>query len=119
MWPRPCGAQRTMCLRSSDSRLALMRWRWLSHHRGGSGIDILKLNPEVRLFINGALVGAEDGQTYNVINPATEEVAGDRALAAARRCFDQCDWPTNRTRRLKAVTQFRDGLKVVAEEWRQ
>jgi aldehyde dehydrogenase (NAD+) len=53
------------------------------------------LNPEQRLFIDDALVGAEGGQTYNVINPATEEVAGiataasladaDRALAAARR----------------------------------
>ncbi len=54
-----------------------------------------KFNPEERLFIDGALVAAEGGQTYNVINPATEEVAGivaaaspadgDRALAAARR----------------------------------
>ena len=74
---------------------------------------MLKLNPEERLFIDGALVAAEDGQTYNVINPASEEVAGvvaaaslgdaDRALAAARRCFDQSDWPTNRTRRLKPL----------------
>ena len=86
------------------------------------------LNPEQRLFIDGALVDAEGGQTYNVINPATEEVAGivaaasladaDRALAAARGCFDQSDWPTNKKRRLKALTQFRDRLKSVAEEWR-
>ncbi len=86
------------------------------------------LNPEQRLFIDGELVGAEGGQTYNVINPATEEVAGiaaaasladaDRALAAARRCFDESDWPTNKTRRLKALTQFRDGLRAAAEEWR-
>ena len=87
-----------------------------------------RLNPEERLFIDGALVSAEGGRTYNVINPATEEVAGivaaasptdgDRALAAARRCFDASDWPTNKTRRLKALTQFRDGLKAAAEEWR-
>jgi hypothetical protein len=37
---------------------------------------MLKLNPEERLFIDGALVAAEDGQTYNVINPTSEEVAG-------------------------------------------
>ena len=34
------------------------------------------LNAEHRLFIDGALVDAQDGQTYEVINPATEEVAG-------------------------------------------
>lgn len=87
-----------------------------------------KLDPEERLFINGALVAAADGQTYNVINPATEEVAGivaaaspadgDRALAAARHCFDETDWSTNTARRIKALTQFRDGLNAVAEEWR-
>jgi len=73
---------------------------------------MLKLNPEERLFIDGALVASEDGQAYKLINPGSQEVAGvvtaasladaDRALAAARRCFDQTDWPTNRTRRLDA-----------------
>ncbi len=33
------------------------------------------LNPEQRLFIDGALVDAEGGQTSNVIDPATEEVS--------------------------------------------
>jgi hypothetical protein len=37
---------------------------------------MLKLNPEERLFIDGALVAAEHGQTYDVINPASEEVVG-------------------------------------------
>jgi aldehyde dehydrogenase (NAD+) len=79
-----------------------------------------KLNPEQRLFIDGALVDAADGRTYNVVNPATEEVVGivaaaspadgDSALMAARRCFDESDWSTNTARRLKALTQFRDGL---------
>ena len=56
-----------------------------------------RLNPEERLFIDGTLVSAERGQTYNVMKPATEEVVGivaaastadgDCALAAARRCF--------------------------------
>jgi hypothetical protein len=59
------------------------------------------LNAEHRLFIDGALVDAQERHTYEVINPATEEVAGvvaaasladaDRALAAARRCFDESD----------------------------
>jgi len=34
------------------------------------------LNAESRLFIDGALVDAEEGRTYDVINPATEAVAG-------------------------------------------
>jgi aldehyde dehydrogenase (NAD+) len=87
-----------------------------------------KLNSEERLFIDGALVSAEGGQTYNVVNPATEETVGivaaaspadgDLAIAAARRCFDESDWPTNKARRVGALMQFRDGLKAVAEEWR-
>lgn len=67
-----------------------------------------QLNAEHRLFINGALVDADGGATYDVINPATEEVVGvvaaastadgDRAIAAARRCFDESDWSTNTAR---------------------
>lgn len=85
-------------------------------------------NPEQRLFIDGLLVDAENGRTYDVINPATEEVAGivaaasardaDLALDAARRCFDDTDWSTNIPRRIRALTQLRDGLKAVAGEWR-
>ena len=87
------------------------------------------LNSEQRLFINGALVDADGGQTYDVINPATEEVAGvvaaaslkdgARSLAAARRCFDESDWSTNKARRIRALIQFRNGLKEVSEDWRR
>ena len=87
------------------------------------------LNAEHRLYIDGALVDAQDGQTYDVVNPTTEEIAGvvaaasvadgDRALAAARRCFEESDWSTNRARRMRALTQFRDGLKAVADDWRR
>ena len=87
-----------------------------------------RLNPEERLFIDGVLVSAEGGHTYDVINPATEEVVGivaaaspadgDRALAAARRCFDGSDWPTNKSRRLKALKEFREGLEAATNEWR-
>jgi len=44
--------------------------------------DLSRLNPEERLFIGGALVSAEGGWTYNVVNPATEEVAGIVAAAS-------------------------------------
>ena len=89
---------------------------------------MIALNPETRLYIDGKLVEAQDGRTFEVINPSTEEVAGvaadasiqdaDRAIAAARRAFDETDWSTNRERRLKALAQFRDALKANIEELR-
>ena len=87
------------------------------------------LNPETRLFIDGKLVEAEGGKTYEVINPVTEEVAGvvadasvadaEKAIAAARRAFDESDWATNTALRLKVLRQLRDGILAVKEEWRQ
>jgi aldehyde dehydrogenase (NAD+) len=60
----------------------------------GTGV----LAGERRMLIDGELTGATGGVTFDVINPATEEVAGvaadgrpadfDRAVAAARRAFD-------------------------------
>ena len=91
--------------------------------------NLKNINPEQRLFIDGKLTDSESGDTYEVINPATEEVVGvvaaasqadaDLALAAARRCFDETDWATNTERRVSALTQLRDGLKSVADEWRE
>lgn len=55
------------------------------------------------LYIDGAWVRPQSGQTEAVLNPATEEVLGnapvgglpeaDAAIAAARRAFDQGPWP--------------------------
>ena len=62
-----------------------------------------KLNFESKMLIDGALVEGEAG-TFPVINPATEESLGvvsdaskadmHRAIAAARRAFDETDWST-------------------------
>ena len=59
---------------------------------------------EVRMLIDGKLVEAAAGKTFDNINPATEEVIGpvadasaadmERAIAAARRAFDETDWST-------------------------
>jgi len=58
---------------------------------------------EGRLFIGGAFAAAADGATFATLDPATNEpiaeiAAGkaadvDRALAAARRAFDEGPWP--------------------------
>ena len=62
----------------------------------------LAANPR-KLFINGAFVDAQSGETFDVIDPATGQVfaksaAGDAAdvnaaVQAARACFDSGAWP--------------------------
>ncbi len=71
---------------------------------------------EERLYIDGQLVGAEGGATYPNINPATEEVIGvaadasvgdiDRAIAAARRAFDETSWSTDVALRTRCIRQL-------------
>jgi len=63
-----------------------------------------------------------------VINPATEEVAGEaadaglveteRAIAAARRAFDETDWATNHAFRLRCLQQLKEGLLANLEEFK-
>ena len=58
---------------------------------------------EVRMLIDGKLVEADSGKRFENINPANEEVLGEvadasatdmrRAIAAARRAFDEGEWP--------------------------
>ncbi|MCR9104869.1 MAG: aldehyde dehydrogenase family protein [Gammaproteobacteria bacterium] len=86
------------------------------------------MNPEANLFIDGELVAAASGKTYPNINPATEEVIGavadagpqdmDRAIASARRAFDETDWSTNHAFRHKCIAQLRDGLQAVREDFK-
>lgn len=87
------------------------------------------MNPESRLFIDGELCEAASGKSYSNINPATEEVMGevadagpadmDRAIAAARRAFDESDWSTNHAFRLQCLRQLKDGLRAVEDDFKQ
>ncbi|MCD4524292.1 aldehyde dehydrogenase family protein [Nocardioides sp. cx-173] len=84
---------------------------------------------EDRLLIDGELVTAEGGRTYENISPSTEEVLGvaadatvgdtRRAIAAARRAFDETDWSTDRDLRVRCLRQLHDGLTEKKEEIRQ
>lgn len=75
---------------------------------------------EDRLLIDGLLVAAEGGATYDTISPSTEEVLGtaadatladaDRAVAAARRAFDTTDWSTNVELRRRCLRQLHEAL---------
>jgi len=87
------------------------------------------MNPETRLLIDGELIGAASGKTFANINPATEEVIGEvadagpedmeRAIAAARRAFDETDWSTNHTFRLHCLQQLKTGLLAEMEDFKQ
>ena len=56
-----------------------------------------------RMYINGEFVEAHSTKTFEAINPANQEVLGvvpeadaddvNRAVSAARHCFDSGDWP--------------------------
>jgi aldehyde dehydrogenase (NAD+) len=75
---------------------------------------------EVRLLIDGLLVLAEGDRRFDNINPATEEVLGqvadataadmDRAIAAARRAFDETGWSTDHALRQRCLRQLHEAI---------
>lgn len=83
---------------------------------------------ELRMLIDGELVEAEGGATFDNVNPATEEVlgqvasgsAGDmaRAVAAARRAFDTTAWATDGAFRKRCLLQLQAALEAEKEEMR-
>ncbi len=89
----------------------------------------MSLYENARLLIDGELVAASDGSTFENENPATEEIIGvvpnatvedtHRAIAAARRSFDDSDWSTNHELRARCLRQLRDGLTERLEELRK
>ena len=89
----------------------------------------LKVKPESRMFIDGKLVNADNGATFANINPATEEKLGDvadasrsdmrRAIAAARRAFDETNWSTDREFRKHCLNQLQKALEDEREELRE
>ncbi len=80
------------------------------------------------MLIDGKLVEAEGGATFDNVNPATEEVLGQvanaskadmqRAIDAARRAFDTTDWSTNRELRKTCLAQLQAAIEAEAEELR-
>ena len=84
---------------------------------------------EKRMLIDGELIEAESGKTFDNVNPATEEVIGQvtdasnadmlRAIDAARRAFDETDWSTNHAFRQKCIEQLQEALESEREELRE
>ncbi|NGO80806.1 aldehyde dehydrogenase [Streptomyces sp. YC504] len=80
-----------------------------------------------KLFIGGELIDPVGKDVIEVISPHTEEVIGrvphaaqgdvDRAVAAARRAFDQGPWPRmSLDERIEVVTKIKDAILVRHEE---
>lgn len=79
------------------------------------------------LLIDGKLIPGSGG-TFEVINPATEEILGraadattddmDMAIAAARRAFDDTDWSRNHAFRARCLRQLSDALRAHIDELR-
>jgi aldehyde dehydrogenase (NAD+) len=75
---------------------------------------------EERLLIDGELVHAEGGATYDNINPADESLVGvaadaskadlERAITAARRAFDQTEWSRDVNLRVRCLRQLHEAL---------
>ena len=81
------------------------------------------------LLIDGKLVPAAGGTTYETINPATEELLGvaadasapdmDAAIAAARRAFDTSTWSTDHAFRARCLRQLHAAMHNHLEELRE
>src|SRR5207253_3361148 len=87
------------------------------------------VRPEHRMLVDGELVEADSGATFENVNPATEEVIGSvadaskaemqRAIAAARRAFDRTDWSTNHALRKRCLEELQEALEKEREELRE
>jgi len=83
---------------------------------------------ERRLLIDGELVEASAGATFDNVNPATEQVLGvvadgtredmQRAVAAARLAFDTTAWSTDKELRKRCILQLQAGLEAEREDLR-
>ena len=83
---------------------------------------------EDRMLIDGKLTEAESGARFANINPATEEALGEvadgsredmgRAIAAARRAFDETNWATDKALRKRCLEQLQVALEGEREELR-
>jgi aldehyde dehydrogenase (NAD+) len=97
-----------------------------------------ELKPKVReflqgnigLYINGEYVQAVSGKTFDVIDPATEEIIAqvseaqaedvDNAVKAARKAFDASEWSKMKAfQRSRVIYKFADLLEENREELAQ
>lgn len=81
-----------------------------------------------RNLIDGKLVASASGETFETINPATEQVLGvaadgnssdmDAAIDAARRAFDRGEWSADPNFRAHCLRQLRRELQTNGDDLR-
>ena len=84
---------------------------------------------EELLLIDGELVPASNGATYETVAPATEAVLGvaadatvsdaQRAIGAARRAFDATEWSRYHVLRVRCLRQLHQALRDNVEPLRE
>ncbi len=84
---------------------------------------------EELLLIDGELVPASSGATYETVAPATEAVLGvaadatisdaQRAIGAARRAFDATEWSRDHALRVRCLRQLHQALRDNVEPLRE
>jgi aldehyde dehydrogenase (NAD+) len=84
---------------------------------------------EPRMLVDGELVASASGATFDNVSPATGLLlgttaaadAGDmtRAIAAARRAFDESDWSTNGELRKRCLSQLQSAIEAEKEDLRE
>jgi aldehyde dehydrogenase (NAD+) len=84
---------------------------------------------ESRMLIDGELVTAASGDEFDNLSPATGLLLGStaaagapdmaRAIAAARRAFDESDWSTNRGLRKHCLEQLQAAIEADKENLRE
>jgi acyl-CoA reductase-like NAD-dependent aldehyde dehydrogenase len=82
-----------------------------------------------RMLIDGELQYTASGAKFDVIHPASEQVAGqatdgtvadmERAVGAARRAFDETDWSRDLEFRYHCLTQLQEALERNKERLRR
>jgi aldehyde dehydrogenase (NAD+) len=83
---------------------------------------------ESRMLIDGELIEAASGKTFENINPATEEVMGvtsdagiadaEAAVSAARRAFDETEWSRDHAFRGRCLEQLQAAFLSEIDDWR-
>ena len=83
---------------------------------------------ESRMLVDGELIAAATGEEFDNLSPATGLMLGrtaaaqpqdmDRAIAAARRAFDETEWSTNRALRKRCVEQLQSAIEADKENLR-
>jgi aldehyde dehydrogenase (NAD+) len=86
------------------------------------------MQAESRMLIDGELVAAATGEEFDNASPATGLLLGrtaaaqpqdmDRAIASARKAFDDTDWSTNRALRKRCLEQLQSVIEADKENLR-